>query len=222
MVFEKDVVPLMHFTEDSYWGFLDLEKAYDKINSEALWSLRRDHHYGCSNVPHTNDQSQGSALSPLIFIIILDYINRRCPSSRGKKLIYADDIAINENIKEALRRTIAKWHEELHNHGMKMSLSKTEVMVVTRTEPAPRLSITINGQALKQTAAFKYIGSWVLEQGGLDQEIRARVQGIGAVWNNVSGVMYDRRMPVRLKKQICKTMVRPAALYGALELRRGL
>ena len=105
---------------------------------------------------------------------------------------------------------------------MKMSLSKTEVMVVTRTEPAPRLSITINGQALKQTAAFKYIGSWVLEQGGLDQEIRARVQGIGAVWNNVSGVMYDRRMPVRLKKQICKTMVRPAALYGALELRRGL
>ena len=102
MVFEKDVVPLMHFTEDSYWGFLDLEKAYDKINSEALWSLRRDHHYGCSNVPHTNDQSQGSALSPLIFIIILDYINRRCPSSRGKKLTYADDIAINENIKEAL------------------------------------------------------------------------------------------------------------------------
>ena len=92
----------LEFGQDSYWGFLDLEKAYDKINSEALWSLRRDHHYGCSNVPHTNDQSQGSALSPLIFIIILDYINRRCPSSRGKKLTYADDIAINENIKEAL------------------------------------------------------------------------------------------------------------------------
>ena len=56
-----------------------------------------------------------------------------------------------------------------------MSLSKTEVMVVTRTETAPRLSITTNGQALKQTAAVKYLGSWVHEQGGgLDQEIRAR------------------------------------------------
>ena len=74
--------------------------------------------------------------------------------------------------------------------------------------------ITINGQALKQTAAFKYLGSWVHEQGGLDQEIRARVQGIGTAWNNVSGVMYDRRMPARIKKQIYKTMFRPTALYG--------
>ena len=41
------------------------------------------------------------------------------------------------------------------------------------------------------------------------------MQGIGAVWNNVSGVMYDRRMPVRLKKQIYKIMVRPAGIYGS-------
>ena len=75
-------------------------------------------------------------------------------------------------------------------------------MVVTRTERAPRLSIATNGQALKQTAAFKYLGSWVHEQGGLDQEIRARVQRIGVAWNNVSGVMYDRRMPVRRKVHI--------------------
>ena len=50
---------------------------------------------------------------------------------------------------------------------------------------------------------------------GWNQEIRARVQGIGAAWNNVSGVMYDRRMPVRLKKQIYKIMVRPAGIYGS-------
>ena len=81
-----------------------------------------------------------------------------------------------------------------------MSLSKTEVMVVTRTETAPRLSITTNGQALKQTAAFKYLGSWVHEQGGgAGSGNTSKVQGIGATWNNVSGVMYDRRMPARLK-----------------------
>ena len=90
-----------------------------------------------------------------------------------------------------------------------MSLSNTEVMVVTCTEPAPRLSIIINGQALKRTAAFKYINC------ELGQEIRVSVQRIGAAWNNVSGVMYDRRMPARLKKQIYNTMVRPAALYGS-------
>ena len=48
-----------------------------------------------------------------------------------------------------------------------------------------------------------------------NQEIRARVQGIGAAWNNVSEVMWDGRMPVRLKKQIYKIMVRPAGIYGS-------
>ena len=210
----------LEFDQDSYWGFLDLEKAYDKINRQMIAPILRLYGvpeeiitmvaamyrtpttrvrtcFGKTDAFHVNvGLHQGSALSALIFIIILDYINRRCPSNRGKKLIYADDIAINENTEETLRRSIAKWHEELRNRDMKMSLSKIEVTVVTRTEPAQRPSITTIGQALKQTAAFKYLGSWVHEQGGLDQEIRARVQEIGAAWNNVSGVIYDRRMAI--------------------------
>ena len=68
-------------------------------------------------------------------------------------------------------------------------------------------------------AAFKYLGDWVHEQGGLDQEIRARVQGIGAAWNNVSGVMYDRRMPARLLRS--RSTRRWSGLQPSMDLRRG-
>ena len=82
-----------------------------------------------------------------------------------------------------------------------------EVMVVTRTETTPRLS---------QSAAYKYLESWVHEQGVLDKKIRARVRGIGAAWNNVSGVMYDRRMSVRLKVTVDLRGVFWGKQYSAL------
>ena len=97
----------LEFGQDSYWGFLDLEKAYDKINRQMITPILRL--YGVPEeiitmvramyrTPITRVRTcfgktdafdvnvglhQSSALRPLIFIIILHYINRRCPSSRG-------------------------------------------------------------------------------------------------------------------------------------------
>ena len=62
---------------------------------------------------------------------------------------------------------------------------------------------------------FKYLGSSVDETGGMATEITQRVN---AAWRNgkrCSGVLCDRRMPVKLKGKVYKTVVRPALLYGA-------
>ena len=48
------------------------------------------------------------------------------------------------------------------------------------------------------------------ENGELDREIWLRLQGGGNAWNKVSGVMYDRKIPMSLKSQVYRTMVRPA------------
>ncbi|KAK4314273.1 hypothetical protein Pmani_014425 [Petrolisthes manimaculis] len=96
-----------------------------------------------------------------------------------------------------------------------MNKGKTEVMVATREQEVPQLQIVVDGQQLKQIQAFKYLGSWIQESGDLEREVQARLQGMGNAFRNVSGVIYDRRMPLRLKAQVYRTMVRPAALYGA-------
>lgn len=71
----------------------------------------------------------------------------------------------------------------------------------------------INGERVNQTDQFVYLGSWVMEDGELECELQSRLQRAGRVWNNISGVMYDK--PRRLKAQLYSAVVRPAVLNGA-------
>ena len=62
---------------------------------------------------------------------------------------------------------------------------------------------------------FKYLGSSIEETGGMATEITQRVSAAWRNWKRSSGVLCDRRMPVKLKGKVYKTVVRPALLYGA-------
>ena len=62
---------------------------------------------------------------------------------------------------------------------------------------------------------LKYLGSSVEETGGMTTEITLRMSTAWMNWKRCSGVLCDRRMPVKLKGKVYKTVVRPALLYGA-------
>ena len=53
------------------------------------------------------------------------------------------------------------------------------------------------------------------EEGGIETEITKRVGAGWRNWKKCSGVLCDRRMPVELKGEVYKTVIRPAMLYGA-------
>ena len=75
--------------------------------------------------------------------------------------------------------------------------------------------VTLQGNNMKRVGSFKYLGSIVAENGNLDAEIIHRIQ---AGWKNckkMSGVLCDKRVNVKAKGRVFKTVVRPAMLYGA-------
>ena len=76
-------------------------------------------------------------------------------------------------------------------------------------------SVKIVGEELQRMHHFKYLGSSVEERGGMTTEITQRVSAAWSNWKRYSGVLCDRRMPVKLKGKVYKTVVRPALLYGA-------
>ena len=55
----------------------------------------------------------------------------------------------------------------------------------------------------------------VEEEGGIDSEVKSRIQSGWCRWKEAAGVLCDKRMPLRLKGKMYRSVVRPALLYGA-------
>ena len=56
---------------------------------------------------------------------------------------------------------------------------------------------------------FKYLGSTVQEIGSCEREVKKRVQAGWNGWRKVSGVIYDRRLPARVKRKAYSSVVKP-------------
>ncbi|KAM2796144.1 hypothetical protein COP1_007305 [Malus domestica] len=61
---------------------------------------------------------------------------------------------------------------------------------------------------------FRYLGSILQKNGELDGDLNHRIQAGWMKWKSASGVLCDRRMPLKLKGKFYRTAIRPAMLYG--------
>ena len=55
----------------------------------------------------------------------------------------------------------------------------------------------------------------IADNGDLDAEMTHRIQSGCKNWKRVSGILCDRRISLRVKGKVYKTVVRPAMIYGA-------
>ena len=62
---------------------------------------------------------------------------------------------------------------------------------------------------------MKYIGSIFTSEGGSQADVNNRIIIGWMKWKEVSGVMCDRKMPVKLKDEVFKTIIRLAMAYGS-------
>ena len=72
---------------------------------------------------------QGSVLSPLLFIVVLDLISRKTVMKDAMKyLLYADDLALVANGKQELQESLQEWNGLFTRHGLNINPEKTEVL----------------------------------------------------------------------------------------------
>ena len=60
---------------------------------------------------------QGSVLSPLLFIIVLEALSREFRSGVPWEDLYADDLVIAESLEECVRRLLT-WKEAMEKKGL--------------------------------------------------------------------------------------------------------
>ena len=100
---------------------------------------------------------------------------------------------------------------------MRISRPKTQFIVFQFGEDngQGRGPVKILGEELQRVPHFNYLGSSVEETGGTTTYISQRLSAAWVNGKRCSGVLCDRRMPVKLRGEVYKIVVRPALLYGA-------
>ena len=73
----------------------------------------------------------------------------------------------------------------------------------------------LEGEPLPSVNSFKYLGSVIYGSGWCEKDVDGRIKVARSRWRDLSGVIYDKKVPMKLKSKLYKTVVRPATVYGS-------
>ena len=156
---------------------------------------------------------QGSALSHLLFIIIMDVLTENIEKDPPWAMMFADDLVLCAMTREEVEEDLETWRVVFESHGLKISRTKTEYL------PSPtndtENTVKIVDAELPTVTSFKYLGSLFVSDGASQADVNNRIRIEWMKWKEVSGVVCDRKMPVELKDVVFKTIIRPAMTYGS-------
>ena len=138
--------------KDLWMAFVDLEKAFDRVPREVVWwalrklgvdewivSVIQSMYENATTAVKVNGRlskafavrvgvHQGSVLSPLLFIIVLEALSREFRDGLPMELLYADDLVLLADTMEELIEKLKTWRMEMEGKGLRVNLGKTKVM----------------------------------------------------------------------------------------------
>ncbi len=133
-------------------AFVDLEKTFDRVPREVVWlalrklgvdewivSVIKSIYENATTAVKVNGRlskafvvrvrvHQGSVLSPLLFIIVLEALSREFREGLPMELLYADDLILLADTMEELIEKLKSWRTEMEGKGLRVNLGKTKVM----------------------------------------------------------------------------------------------
>jgi hypothetical protein len=229
-------------------NFVDFKKAFDSVQRPVVWNILAQYGipekiiniikgmYAESRCAVRTEGKlgewfqivtgvrQGCILSPLLFLLTIDWVMRRSTKEgecglewegEGKlaDLDFADDIALLEESWEGMRKLTDSVEREAGLVGLRINTTKTKIMKVgkwTVTE-----NIKVGEDVLEEVEHFCYLGSMISSNGSCDKEIGSRLGKANATFGRLNNIWKNKGLSLTTKTRLYRALVLTALLYGA-------
>ncbi|EYC18795.1 hypothetical protein Y032_0026g1371 [Ancylostoma ceylanicum] len=104
------------------------------------------------------------------------------------------------------------WSERLARFVLWLNVKKTEYMTTSLNELSV---IQVNGNNLPRAEYSKCLGTTLSADENLAREVVARINAAWLKWRSMTGVLCDKKIPVRFKSKGYRAVVQSVTLYGA-------
>ena len=220
--------------------FVDLEKAFDRVPRKVMWDVLKKKDVAGAYVRVIKDMYEGvttkiktragvsesfevkigvhrgSTLSPYLFNLVLDELLKGVALEVPWCMLVADDMVIIGESEQEVESVLEQVREALESKGLKVNRDKTEHMESRwKGEQEGASRVKLQNGLLNKMKEFKYLGALVEEGEELDREVERIAQAGWCKWREASGILCDKRMPMKLNRKYYSTVVRPVMTYSA-------
>ncbi|XP_064072281.1 uncharacterized protein LOC135193495 [Vanessa tameamea] len=142
---------------------------------------------------------QGSALSPYLFLLIIDALTEDIQEEAPWCMLFADDIALVSEDGPEIQSRLEYWQQKLENVDLKIGRTKTEYMFCDFGGLSGPEAIALDGVALPVCSDFRCLGSLIQGDGKIDRRVKHRINTGWMKWRQVTGTICDPIFPLSLR-----------------------
>ena len=166
---------------------------------------------------------KGCVLSPNVFNLYTEKIFREIEDMKGvniggvniNNLRYADDTILLEEGPIFPQALLTAVNEKGKPYGMEMSIIRTKSMVISRKNPVPNISISVERKPIQQVDRMVYLDYMAAEDGKCGKEIKRRIGIARTAFESMAKILTSRNINIELRSSIAKCYIWSTLLYGA-------
>ena len=226
-----------------YCAFLDIEKAYDRVDRNILckvlekiglsekWvkvirsmyeNTRAKYSLGDTESDWVRSVRQGCILCPLLFGLYTEELavrvkrtglGVRVGNEKLSLLLYADDVVILSENAEDLQKMLNEVTGYGRDFRVKFSYEKSQVLVVNGQVEDEGKTWQLGDQVIQRVSEYKYLGVWLNEKGC--EKAKAEIIRKARQWyGRLSSVSRFRANGYEIMRGLWKGMAVPGIMYG--------
>ena len=174
--------------------FIYLEKSYNRIPRSEIWNCLRirkvpEKYIGVIQDMYKESETQittptgrsegfkvvvgvhqGSALSPFIFIIVMDTLTDNGRKRALESMIFADDLVLCGKERKGVEDQLVGWRRSLEDYRLKVCREKTEYLGL-QAGHGDDGEIYLRGVRLEWVREFKYLGFTLHEDSTINNQM---------------------------------------------------